>query len=189
MHLVTSDFNFDTEGKLVVEKWGNLIEAKVGRCHNVVCWGHVNWQPVVLTGASEGGLGGATALALALAWSTHLVLLARTESKVRNAISAIKEISPGTLPAFVHIELDDLDSVRRAAEDVLGVTSKIGVLINNAGVMAVPWSKSKSGLGKTPAFNHLGRFLPTKLLTSSILAAGPGSRIINVTSASGSRLY
>lgn len=173
----------------MVEKWGNLIEAKVGRCHNVVCWGHVNWQPVVLTGASEGGLGGATALALALAWSTHLVLLARTESKVRNAISAIKEISPGTLPAFVHIELDDLDSVRRAAEDVLGVTSKIGVLINNAGVMAVPWSKSKSGLGKTPAFNHLGRFLPTKLLTSSILAAGPGSRIINVTSASGSRLY
>ncbi|KAE8411106.1 hypothetical protein BDV36DRAFT_302129 [Aspergillus pseudocaelatus] len=143
----------------------------------------------VLTGASECGLGGATALALALARPSHLVLLARTESKVRNVISAIKEISPGTLPAFVHIELDDLDSVRRAATDVLGVISKIDVLINNAGVMAIPWSKSNSGLEKTPAINHLGQFLLTKLLIPSILAAGPGSRIVNITSASASRIY
>ncbi|KNG88444.1 short-chain dehydrogenase [Aspergillus nomiae NRRL 13137] len=162
-----SGFDFDTEGKSVVERWGSLVEGKVA----------------VITGASEGGLGGATAFALASARPSHLVLLARTESKVRNVISSIKEISPGTQPAFVHIELDDLDSVRRAAADVLSITSKIDVLINNAGVMAIPWSKSKNGLEKTLGINHLGHFLLTKLLMPSILAAGPGSRIVNVTSA------
>ncbi|OGM45431.1 short-chain dehydrogenase [Aspergillus bombycis] len=135
-----SNFGFDTEGKSVVERWGSLIEGKV----------------VVLTGASEGGLGGATALALASARPSHLVLLARTENKARNVISLIKEISPETQPAFVHIELDDLDSVRRAAADVLSITSKINVLINNAGVMTIPWSKSKSGLERALAINHLG---------------------------------
>ncbi|GMF72220.1 unnamed protein product [Aspergillus oryzae] len=153
-----SDFDFNTEGKSVVERWGSLIEGK-------------------------GGLGGATALALASARPSHLVLLARTENKVRTVISTIKEISPETQPAFVHIELEDLDSVRRAAADVLSLTSKIDVLINNAGVMAIPWSKSKSGLEKTLAINHIGHFLLTKLLMPSILAAGPGSRIVNVTSA------
>ncbi|PIG69543.1 short-chain dehydrogenase [Aspergillus arachidicola] len=162
-----SEFDFDTEGKSVVERWGSLIEGKV----------------VVLTDASEGGLGGATALALASARPSHSILLARTENKVRTVISIIKEISPETQPAFVHIELDDLDSVRRAAADVLSLTSKIDVLINNAGVMATPWSKSKSGLEKTLAINHIGHFLLTKLLMPSILAAGPGSRIVNVTSA------
>ncbi|KJK60492.1 retinol dehydrogenase [Aspergillus parasiticus SU-1] len=156
-----SEFDFDTEGKSVVERWGSLIEGKVVRAD------------------SEG----ATALALASARPSHLILLARTENKVRTVISTIKETSPDTQPAFVHIELDDLDSVRRTAADVLSLTSKIDVLINNAGVMAIPWSKSKSGLEKTLAINHIGHFLLTKLLMPSILAAGPGSRIVNVTSA------
>ncbi|KAK6826680.1 hypothetical protein RU639_004819 [Aspergillus parasiticus] len=146
-----SEFDFDTEGKSVVERWGSLIEGKV----------------VVLTGASEGGLGRCYC----------------SGSGIGTTLPFNFTRSPDTQPAFVHIELDDLDSVRRTAADVLSLTSKIDVLINNAGVMAIPWSKSKSGLEKTLAINHIGHFLLTKLLMPSILAAGPGSRIVNVTSA------
>ena len=60
--------------------------------------------------------------------------------------------------------------------------SKIDVIVNNAGIMAVPYSKSADGFEYQLATNHLGHFLLTNLLMPRILAAAPGSRIINVSS-------
>jgi NAD(P)-dependent dehydrogenase (short-subunit alcohol dehydrogenase family) len=138
---------------------------------------------VVITGTSEGGLGATTAVALAHAQPSKIFLLARTEGKVSKVIQQIGEISPSTQATFVNIELDDFDSVRKAAATILTLTERIDVLINNAGVMAIPWEKSKYGIEKTLAINHLGHFLLTKRLLPALIAAGPGSRVINLTSA------
>ncbi|KAL3481000.1 hypothetical protein BJX99DRAFT_219509 [Aspergillus californicus] len=161
-----SDFNFSTTGATVVERWGSRLEGKT----------------VVITGASEGSLGGATAIALASAHPAHLIILARSEKKIRGVIASIKDISPSTQCIFLPIELDDFESVRKAADAVRQAVDKIDVLINNAGVMAIPWEKNKNGIEKTFAINHLGHFLLTSLLMPLIIAAGPGSRIVTLSS-------
>ncbi|OJJ52738.1 hypothetical protein ASPSYDRAFT_163991 [Aspergillus sydowii CBS 593.65] len=162
-----AEFNFSTEGKSVVEKWSQFVKGKT----------------VAVTGASEGGLGANTAVALAHGKPHNLILLARSEGKVCSVINSIKQISPTTAASFVHIELDDFDTVRQATSAILAQAEKIDILINNAGVMAIPWEKNKDGIEKTFAINHLGHFLLTKLLLSLMIEAGPGSRIVNLTSA------
>lgn len=58
------------------------------------------------------------------------------------------------------------------------------MLINNAGIMAVPYRKTVDGYESQFATNHLGHFLLTKLLFNpAIQAAGEGARIVNLSSA------
>jgi NAD(P)-dependent dehydrogenase (short-subunit alcohol dehydrogenase family) len=98
-------------------------------------------------------------------------------------IARIQEIDPNIKVSFVSVTLDDFDSVRAAAAEVNGKISKLHYLINNAGVMAIQqFTKNKNGIEMQFATNHLGHFLLTKLLFDKILAAGPGARIVNLTS-------
>jgi NAD(P)-dependent dehydrogenase (short-subunit alcohol dehydrogenase family) len=84
---------------------------------------------------------------------------------------------------FVPISLDDPDSVRSAANSINSSIDKLDVLINNAGIMATKdFTTNRDGVEIQFATNHLGHFLFTKLLLPKILAAGPGARIINLTS-------
>ncbi|KAI9373646.1 hypothetical protein BJX61DRAFT_375385 [Aspergillus egyptiacus] len=161
------DLNFNTEARSVVAAWGSSVQGKT----------------VVITGTSEKTLGAATAIHIAKCSPAEIILLARSENKVRNVLTVINDISPQTTALFVPVELDDFDSVRHAAQSIRNRVRQIDVLINNAGVMAIPWEKNKDGIEKSLATNHLGHFLLTKLLMPSILASGPGSRIINLTSA------
>lgn len=98
-------------------------------------------------------------------------------------MSRIKEIDSSIKVDFVPISLDDLDSVRAAAATINGKISKLDILINNAGIMAIEkYTVNKQGLEIQFATNHVGHFLFTKLLFPKILAAGPGAKIVNVTS-------
>jgi NAD(P)-dependent dehydrogenase (short-subunit alcohol dehydrogenase family) len=142
---------------------------------------------VVLTGASVNGLGAHTVIALANSQPppARLVLLARSASKVQPVIDTIKSINPSIEATFVSISLDSLASVRKAAEETLsklGSDGKIDILINNAGIMATPFSKTEDGFENQFATNHLGHFQLTKSLWPAIKAAGPQARVINVTS-------
>jgi NAD(P)-dependent dehydrogenase (short-subunit alcohol dehydrogenase family) len=137
----------------------------------------------VVTGASEKGLGAETAVALAHGHPDHLILLARSQARVESVMTRIKEIDSSIKVDFVSVSLDDLDSVRTAAATINEKVSKIDILINNAGIMAIKdFTTNKAGIEIQFATNHLGHFLLTKLLFAKILAAGPGSRIINLTS-------
>jgi NAD(P)-dependent dehydrogenase (short-subunit alcohol dehydrogenase family) len=139
----------------------------------------------VITGASANGLGAQTALDLARAKPANLILLARDASKVQPVLDQIGAISPSTKASFVPIHLDDLDSVRAAAARVseqLPTGGKIDVLINNAGIMAVPYATTKLGVESQLATNHLGHFVLTQKLISLIKATGPGARVVNLSS-------
>jgi NAD(P)-dependent dehydrogenase (short-subunit alcohol dehydrogenase family) len=73
----------------------------------------------------------------------------------------------------------DLDSVRKFAASQS--TKPIDVLLNNAGIMAVPFEKTKDGFESQMGTNHLGHFLLTELLFDAI-SKGSNPRIVNVSS-------
>ena len=83
---------------------------------------------------------------------------------------------------FVQLDLASLDSVREFAAKILEEEPRIDILINNAGVMAIPTrTLTQDGFEMQFGTNHLGHFLLTNLLLDRIKEA-PSARIVNVAS-------
>ena len=81
-----------------------------------------------------------------------------------------------------HLDLSDLSSVRSfASEWSRDYDGGLDLLINNAGVMAIPYRQSADGYELQFATNHLGHFALTGLLLPALVAV-PHSRIVNVSS-------
>ena len=72
--------------------------------------------------------------------------------------------------------------MREAAAKINESVDKLDILINNAGIMACPFAKTVDGIESQFGTNYIGHFLLTNLIMPKILAAGPGSRIVNVSS-------
>lgn len=90
-------------------------------------------------------MGKETVLQLAKHRPKEIYLAARTASKADAAIADIKSQVPNSNISFIHLDLSSLASVRRAAEDFTSRSERLDILINNAGIMAVPYSKTKEG--------------------------------------------
>ncbi|KAH7132671.1 hypothetical protein B0J11DRAFT_522276 [Dendryphion nanum] len=138
---------------------------------------------VVITGASHGGLGGHTALFLAAGKPAEVLLLGRSEDRVSPVIEEIRKISPSTNARFVKIDLTSCASVRAAAAEINSLVSKIDVLINNAGIMAVKFALTPEKVESHLGANHIGHFLLTNLLVPKLEASSSGARVVNVSSA------
>ncbi|MGZ5378583.1 MAG: SDR family NAD(P)-dependent oxidoreductase [Mycobacterium sp.] len=133
----------------------------------------------VITGANT-GLGYETAAALA-AKGAHVVLAVRNLDKGKDAARRIEQSRPGAQVDLQELDLTSLESVRAAAEQVKSNHESIDLLINNAGVMFTPRSKTKDGFELQFGTNHLGHFAFTGLLLDRVLAT-PGSRVVTVSS-------
>ena len=121
-------------------------------------------RTVVITGGNS-GLGYETALALA-EHGAHVVLAVRNVEKGRDAAQRITAQAPGATVDVRELDLADLDSVRAFA-DGLDV-EQVDVLINNAGVMALPRGETKQGFELQLGTNHLGHFALTGLLLDRV---------------------
>ena len=138
---------------------------------------------VIITGASKGGIGAATATSLAGGNPGHLILAGRSEAKVLPVIEEIKKVNPEVKSTFVKLDLADQSSTRSAAKEINSIVDKIDILINNAGVMAVDEFKTTTeGIELQFGSNHIGPFLLTNLLLEKVVKAGKDARIVNVTS-------
>jgi len=141
--------------------------------------GSLKGTTIVITGANTGlGLESAKRLA---AGGARIVVTARTQEK---AIAAASEVT-GAVP--VVLDLADLDSVKTLPGRLSAALGEemptVDVLLNNAGVMAVPERVStKDGFEKTVGINHLGHFALVAALLPSLERARNGFRIINVSS-------
>ena len=102
--------------------------------------------------------------------------------KIQPVIDRITAINPEIRTKFINLDLNSLASVREAASSINANVEKIDVLINNAAVMACPFSKTVDGIECQFGTNHIGHFLLTNLIMPKILAAGPGARIVNLSS-------
>ncbi|KAJ5620785.1 hypothetical protein N7510_004769 [Penicillium lagena] len=134
----------------------------------------------VITGISPGGLGEALAKALASKKPAQLVFTARHTSKAEAVAQDIRKIHPSQIIRIVQMDLSSKNSICAAAASIIEMVSSIDVLINNAGVMAIPErTLSVDGHEMHFATNFLGPFLFTNILLQKL---SNSARIINVTS-------
>jgi NAD(P)-dependent dehydrogenase (short-subunit alcohol dehydrogenase family) len=131
-------------------------------------------RTVLVTGATS-GLGLASAVALAAA-GARVLLGARDAERGERARAQV----PGA--EVVELDLADLASVRRAADDVRDRTGDaLHVLMNNAGIMGVPPTVTVDGFESQIATNHLGHAALTWLLMPALRKAG-AARVVTVSS-------
>ena len=132
----------------------------------------------LVTGVTA-GLGTQTAFELAKA-GAEVVLVARSSDKLAATATAIEAKLPGARLRSVIVDLADLASVRRGAAEAAAL-GPLDLLVNNAGVMALPYARTVDGFEMQFGTNHLGPFLLTGLLLPQVLASGNG-RIVSVAS-------
>lgn len=133
----------------------------------------------VITGATS-GLGRESARALA-ATGAQVVLAGRDDEALAETRAWIQSQVPGAQTPTVRLDLTSLTSVRTAAAEIAGLVSAIHVLMNNAGVMFTPFSRTADGFEIQMGTNHLGHFELTRLLTPQLRAAD-GARVVIVSS-------
>ena len=133
----------------------------------------------IVTGANT-GIGKITATELARR-GAHVIMANRSRAKSQPVIDEIAKAT-GNTPELVELDLSDLASVRKAAEEILAKNVPIHALINNAG-LAGQRGATKDGFELTFGTNHLGHYLFTRLLLDRIKQT-KGARIVNVASKS-----
>jgi NAD(P)-dependent dehydrogenase (short-subunit alcohol dehydrogenase family) len=139
----------------------------------------LNGRTVVVTGANS-GLGLRTSEALAGA-GARVLLACRNASKAAAALDAVRAAATGPAPEVVALDLSDLASVQAAASTIDGLVDRLDVLVNNAGVMAVPKATTADGFELQFGTNHLGHFALTGHLLPTLLRA-PEPRVVSVSS-------
>ncbi|WP_405944653.1 oxidoreductase [Streptomyces sp. NBC_00932] len=134
-------------------------------------------RTAVVTGANS-GLGLVTARELARR-GARVILACRSETRGKEAEALIRDEIPGADTEFVPLDLADLASVREFASAVRA--ERLNLLINNAGVMALPYGTTTDGFETQFGVNHLGHFALTGLLIPKLMAT-PEARVVTVSS-------
>ncbi|MFI8260713.1 MULTISPECIES: oxidoreductase [unclassified Streptomyces] len=131
----------------------------------------------VITGGNA-GIGYHVAEQLARA-GARVVLAGRSAERTRTALYALRAAVPGAWATDVRLDLADLDSVRRAAEQ-LAAAGPVDLLVNNAGVTA-SGKRAETAQGFELMFgtNHLGHFALTLLLAPAL---GTDARVVSLGS-------
>ncbi|HET8708233.1 MAG TPA: SDR family NAD(P)-dependent oxidoreductase, partial [Pseudomonadales bacterium] len=133
----------------------------------------------IVTGANS-GLGFQTTLELAR-HGAKVILACRDQGKTQAAMHSIQLQVPNAKLEFMKLDLADLDSVAAFADAFKQKYKQLDFLFNNAGVMALPETRTRQGFEMQFGTNHLGHFALTGHLLPTLLAT-PGARIINTAS-------
>ncbi|KAJ3956836.1 hypothetical protein N0V92_006620 [Colletotrichum tropicale] len=144
---------------------------------------HIKGKAILVTGVSPGGLGATFAETVAAASPATLILAGRNTTKVQQTADAITAANPSVTIKTLELDLGSFRNVRKAAETVnkWEDVPHIDVLVNNAGIMAVPFSLTEDGFESQFGTNHLGPFLFTNLIMGKVLAAAE-PRVVTVSS-------
>lgn len=134
---------------------------------------------VLVTGATS-GIGKETARVLAAKGAT-VIIGARNLAKAEHVVAELTTRQPNRDITARELDLADLASVRRCAEGIRHDYDRLDLLINNAGVMACPFSRTTDGFEMQMGTNHLGHFALTLELLP-LLQATPLSRIVVLSS-------
>ncbi len=133
----------------------------------------------LVTGASS-GLGLETVRTL-LSAGARVIMAARPGEKLEKVLAVVQKDFPQASVDAVPLELTDFNSVRACAESVAQLTDTLDLLINNAGIMAVPFARTPVGCESQFGTNHIGHFLLTNLLVPLLLHAKQ-ARVVNLSS-------
>ncbi|KAF0028209.1 hypothetical protein F2P81_019296 [Scophthalmus maximus] len=155
-----------------------------GGHYNVCCyrWSsdeRLDGKTVVITGANT-GIGKETARDLARR-GARIVMACRDLERAEEARTDILEDTGNENIVIRKLDLSDTKSIRAFAELVIKEERQVNILINNAGIMMCPHSKTADGFELQLGVNHLGHFLLTHLLLDLIKRSAP-ARVVVVAS-------
>src|SRR5262249_38205835 len=136
-------------------------------------------RTAVVTGANT-GIGYETARTLAEGGAT-VILACRNAERAEQAAARIRAGEARRSVKVVEVDLASLASVRAAADEIRSAAPSPSLLVNNAGVMDIPYQPTVDGFELTLATNHLGHFALTGLLLDRLLER-EGSRVVTVSS-------
>ncbi len=150
-----------------IEKWtAQDITSQAGRV-------------AIVTGANS-GLGFFTSKALAMK-EARVIMACRNLEKGEEARQKILQMNPVHAPEVWHLDLASLNSVNEFARKFKSSFKGLDLLINNAGLMAIPYGKTEDGFEMQFGVNYLGHFALTSHLWPLLLETAR-ARIINVSS-------
>ncbi|MCG1037688.1 SDR family NAD(P)-dependent oxidoreductase [Polaribacter sargassicola] len=135
---------------------------------------------ILITGSTD-GIGKLTALKLAQEGNI-IYIHGRSEAKVNNTISEIKDASKNDNVKGIVADFSDLKAVKQMAEQIKKEVSSLDILINNAGVFKTPLTKTKVGLDIRMVVNYLAPYLLTENIMP-VLKQSSEPRIVNLSSA------
>lgn len=112
----------------------------------------------------------------------HVILACRNADKAKDAVASIeKTAAKGAKVEAMSLDLASLSSVERFAGELSGKVERLDALLNNAGLMALPYGKTADGFETQLGVNHLGHFALTGRLLP-LLKKTPGARVVSVSS-------
>jgi len=134
---------------------------------------------VVITGANS-GIGYETALYFARS-GANVVMACRSVEKAQTARGMILAAVPSASTVILPLDLSDLQSVQAFHHQFSEQIGELDLLINNAGIVAIPLSRNSAGHELQLATNYLGAFALTGLLLP-LFRKKSATRIVNVGS-------
>jgi NAD(P)-dependent dehydrogenase (short-subunit alcohol dehydrogenase family) len=136
-------------------------------------------RTVVVTGGNSGiGLEAAVVFARK---GAHTIIACRDPGRAEGALAEIRARAAGANVTAMRLDLADLSSVARFAEELQAYIPKLDVLVNNGGIMGVPHTKTKDGFESHLGTNHMGHFALTLRLLP-LLEAADAPRVVTVSS-------
>lgn len=140
--------------------------------------GDLTGKTAVITGVT-GGLGWSAARTLAK-HGARVIGTARNADSGRKVVADITHQVPGSQIEILDLDLASLNSTITSAHRLISQVDSIDILLNNAGIMAPPFSQTEDGYELQLGTNHLGHFAWTATLWP--LLNESGSRIVSVSS-------
>jgi NAD(P)-dependent dehydrogenase (short-subunit alcohol dehydrogenase family) len=135
----------------------------------------------IVTGSTT-GLGLATATSLWRDYNYHVILAVRDEKKALEATKIISGKDSDERLEFIQIDLANLETVNRFAENFYKKYDYLDLLVNNAGMVTTKLEKTQDGFEKMFQVNHLGHFLLTNRLLPALKNSKHVARIIIIGS-------
>ncbi len=136
-------------------------------------------KTIIVTGGNS-GLGYESVKAFAEK-GAQVIMTCRDITKGENAKKQILQQINGAKINEMQLDLTDSASIQKFASEFKQNHKNLHVLLNNAGIMMVPYKLSKDGIESQQATNHFGHYVLTALLLEN-LKNTPQSRVVNVSS-------
>lgn len=138
-----------------------------------------NGKVVIITGATS-GLGKEAAKVFAEKGAT-VIMPVRNAEKAKSVLEEILKLNPNSKIVIKSLDLSSLNSIKLFADDFLKSFNQLDILINNAGIMYCPYSKTQDGFEMQMGTNHLGPYALTANLLPLLMKTA-NSRIVNTAS-------